>query len=389
MAQWNSNTAFTIVANASAGNPCAGLQSSNTGLGSPQGNGDGRNSADFRSTFCGNSFGNSVLAVTLELAKSGQLGFTEFAKTDILFNSNYQWDVYDGPRRSRIDFRRVALHELGHALGLGHEMSMPAIMAPGISNLYWLQADDIAGANAIYGGTDSCLVREMVPSAAVNDSLGNSDCRVLDLFGGSVDTSFVDVYSLRLTKDTDLDFVMHSNELDSVLILTDANLGGIEIHDDFDGGCDARIRKRLPAGEYRILANTYDAPKKRAGNTGRYNLTISDSGLSLLGTAKMRRAERPLRTPCSTAAQRPMPGGVSRQRLPQARPSTCSPASCRTRSMSAARAVCMCWRCWVTDGSSCKTAAGALCRSVEGWPLSCRAVRAFSPGWSSSTLSPG
>ena len=286
MTQWTQSTAFTFVTDTTYIDPCAGLQRSNSGTGFTDGNGDGRNSADFRTTVCGNSFGSSVLAITLNLSETGALGFRELIQTDIVFNSNYQWDVYDGPQQSRVDFRRVALHELGHALGLDHESTQASIMAPRYGNLSTLQTDDIAGANALYAGSGSCLVRELGPSVMFRDRLAAGDCRVRDLFGGSDDTSFVDVYRLRLTRDTDLDIVMRSTELDAVLILADAKLGGIEIHDDFNGGCDAHIHKRLPAGEYRILANTYQAPQKCTGNTGGYSLTISDSGLPQLGAVK-------------------------------------------------------------------------------------------------------
>lgn len=55
---------------------------------------------------------------------------------------------------ARIDFHRVALHEFGHVLGLAHVNNDPpgqAIMEPLISNLDHLAADDIAGAELLYG----------------------------------------------------------------------------------------------------------------------------------------------------------------------------------------------------------------------------------------------
>ncbi|MEY4642157.1 MAG: hypothetical protein RLZZ227_2151 [Pseudomonadota bacterium] len=280
--RWNDGTDFTFVANESYADPCAGRQG-NGGSGYPGGNGDGRNGMDFRSNVCGNSFGSGVLAVTLSLSFPGKLGFPVLDQTDIVFNQNLNWDVYDGPRRTQIDFRRVALHELGHALGLDHERSQAAIMAPTLADLYELQADDIAGANAMYS-LKTCQVRDLAPSGAINDSLNTGDCRVRDAFGGSSDTSFVDIYRLKLDKATDMDILVHSSELDPVLILTDAKLGGLEIHDDFQGSCDARLRRRLQAGEYRILVNTYEQPQKCGGNTGAYSLTLTGGGLPLLGS---------------------------------------------------------------------------------------------------------
>ena len=55
-----------------------------------------------------------------------------------------------------IDFLSVALHEVGHALGLDHSTVRGSVMYPTydgcINNPPSLTADDIAGIRAIYGG---------------------------------------------------------------------------------------------------------------------------------------------------------------------------------------------------------------------------------------------
>jgi Matrixin len=52
-----------------------------------------------------------------------------------------------------IDFRRVAIHELGHTIGLAdiNGTNPLAIMDIDISDIYYLTSDDIAGAQALYG----------------------------------------------------------------------------------------------------------------------------------------------------------------------------------------------------------------------------------------------
>src|SRR4029078_1130862 len=87
---------------------------------------DGKNGVAFGSTVCGTAFGSSTLAVT----RTSYFGQTA-SDTGIIFNSAFTWNVYSGPwQNSPFDFKRVAVHELGHALGLDHETNALAIMAP-------------------------------------------------------------------------------------------------------------------------------------------------------------------------------------------------------------------------------------------------------------------
>ena len=113
--------------------------------------GDDELSAFFSDTVFGDAFGQGVIAIT-------GLNFrnTILEETDTIFNSAFLWDSYRGPLREGIvDFRRVALHEFGHTLGLDHPddagQTVNAIMNSQISDIDTVQADDIAGVQAIYG----------------------------------------------------------------------------------------------------------------------------------------------------------------------------------------------------------------------------------------------
>lgn len=142
MELWEDTSVFSFDTLASAADPCAGYI--------PNAPEDGfLHGVDFRANICGDDFGSSTLAVTLAYQQSGQT-----LDADILFNSHVIWDVYHGAWTTPADFRRVAVHELGHVIGLDHEDSVPAIMAtyvlPG-STVEAPLADDIAGVAAIYG----------------------------------------------------------------------------------------------------------------------------------------------------------------------------------------------------------------------------------------------
>lgn len=283
MQQWNDRTSFKFVADRSYLDPCTNYTRSTTGD-FPRGDGDRRNAIDFRSTVCGNDFGSSVLAIALTFGTSGRFGFDNMREADIIFNDRYNWDVYDGPRQpGKTDFRRVALHELGHALGLGHENIALAIMAPRITDMYELQDDDIAGVNALYRSASQCRTASLMVNSLVRDSLNTPDCKVQELFAGGSDDSFVDVYKLVLNTTTRVVMDMRSSELDSVLVLTDTKLNELDIADDYLGTCNARLDKTLLAGEYLLLANTYAQPRKCVGNKGAYTLSITDGTQPVLG----------------------------------------------------------------------------------------------------------
>ena len=126
----------------------------------PVASGDRVNSMAFSNNVFGQSFGSSTLAVTY-YSYSG----SNMLEADILFNTAQQWDSYRGNLRygsngyAIADIQRVALHELGHVLGLGHPdasgQHVDAVVNSVISDRYQLSADDIAGGQSLYGAATS------------------------------------------------------------------------------------------------------------------------------------------------------------------------------------------------------------------------------------------
>jgi hypothetical protein len=120
---------------------------------SPSAKGDGNsvNNVFFSNDIYGMAFESTTLAVTTNWLRRNVR-----VEADVIFNTGMTWDSYDGPlRRGSNDFRRVALHEFGHVLGLSHPdengQTVASVMNSHISSTDHLTADDIAGAQALYG----------------------------------------------------------------------------------------------------------------------------------------------------------------------------------------------------------------------------------------------
>lgn len=84
-----------------------------------------------------------------------------------------------GGNSATIDLQSVILHELGHALGLGHEDALgQGLIAPVMQSFYWgeqrsLRADDIAGAQSLYCPTgQNCAAGPVIPEPSTIVLLG-------------------------------------------------------------------------------------------------------------------------------------------------------------------------------------------------------------------------
>ncbi len=223
---------------------------------------NGLSSVDFSSDFCGSSFGSNVLAVTVRRFQPQILGRPYIREADIVVNSNEKFDVFDGPliqfgqTFAGFDFGRLVLHELGHVIGLDHEETNDAIMAPNISNLFELQEDDILGVNTLYDGLSNCNVMPL-SFGVVSNALNSSDCTVNELTVGGIDDSFLDLYRFDLQQPRLLSFTATSDVLDTALVLATTDLEYLAVQFPEADSCNSQLSANLDPGSYFIIVNTF------------------------------------------------------------------------------------------------------------------------------------
>lgn len=199
----------------------------------------------------------------------GATGFTidnisgRILESDIFFNSIFDWTVAPAGDPERFDLESVALHEIGHMIGLGHSaigeteltngrrrvIAKQAVMFPiafpaGNTSDRRLKADDIAGASDIY------------PQGTFTRDHGSISGRVL-LDGRGIFGAHVTAFSLRtgrlvgnFTLDDDGTFVIAGLEpgLHVVRVepLDDGDVGSFfDDDDDVEVNFRATIAPRL------------------------------------------------------------------------------------------------------------------------------------------------
>ncbi|MCB1743206.1 MAG: matrixin family metalloprotease, partial [Gammaproteobacteria bacterium] len=134
---WNDTSTFVFAANTGGGasDPCV-APSINP-----------RSGVKFASSACGSDFGSTTLAFQ-QFWFSGDVR----SKTGTVFNNNRAWDLYSGRWTGTPEFKRVAVHELGHGLGLDHSADSGAIMWFQAGHVEHPQDDDLQGVATRYDG---------------------------------------------------------------------------------------------------------------------------------------------------------------------------------------------------------------------------------------------
>ena len=251
---------------------------------------------------------------------SGTLGYAYYPTTtfwgiagDVHLDSGEFWKLGAG---GGIDIVEVMTHEIGHALGLGHEETSPAIMNPFYGGRYsvgnsFLLSDDINGIRALYGaGTGSVtpLHSEPIPTnsaptlAAIADQTisGATDSVTVTLEGTDPDGDAI-TYQATLVHDPLADTAYQLDQQESFLRPTNEAynyrglgekylqnarsewfyiLGNGELYRWGGSIASSTLETTLSADYHTDLSRLYDAQPATAG-PGDVNLSLVGDELTI------------------------------------------------------------------------------------------------------------
>lgn len=118
----------------------------------------------------------------------------------------------------------------------------------------------------------TCLENIISVNSTTQGELSSNDCRISDILTAS-DDSFTDLYTFQVNSSNEVCIALSSStpNFDPFLRLLNDDLTPIADDDDSGAGINASITTTLPAGSYKILANT----ATNIAQTGNYTLTLN------------------------------------------------------------------------------------------------------------------
>lgn len=164
----------------------------------PKRDGDGVNSVFWGTEVYGEPFDEGTLAITVRWFRSGTT-----TSADVVFNEGERWNAYPGPQRraasggTLYDFSRVAMHEFGHVLGMGHPdehgQFVDAIMNSRVSDRDTLAWDDIQAAYALYGANAAGAAVPFPPRNETFDFRAQLEAKYRNSLRRPLQASYADV----------------------------------------------------------------------------------------------------------------------------------------------------------------------------------------------------
>lgn len=205
----------------------------------------------------------------------------------VLLDDAENWTLYEPQGYNDISLLAVASHEFGHAIGLLHTDDQNALMYPEYSP-YELQPaqDDIAGVQRLYGANGAGPVYNP-PSLPNNPPAAEGQMQVSGQLDDQHYAHFWD-FDVVAGDTVTINMSATQGDLDSFLVLLDANNNVLAYDDDAGGGKNAQLSNlKFPqAGTYTVAATRY--AQAQGYTVGTYSLAIQydvGSGQAVATTA--------------------------------------------------------------------------------------------------------
>ena len=201
-----------------------------------------------------------------------------FTQDGFRVRSNILFDIADYPRSGSVNLR-VALHEIGHALGLGHSPVADSIMYAFGNSRTTLHPDDIAGVQALFGPS-----RRPLPHWPASETvdLGNlTNLTAVRTQSGSVNrpNDEIDHFRFTLGDTRTIAFELRSLSGDAHLYLNDASGRYLAASYNAGNSVDSFTRE-LGAGTYYVSVLTTYSQR----GTSNYQLRVATPGQPAGGT---------------------------------------------------------------------------------------------------------
>ncbi len=189
----------------------------------------------------------------------------------VTFDSDENWTLGQPNGYGDISLLGVASHEFGHAVGMLHTDDQNALMYPEYSPYVLAPTqDDAAGVARLYGPGNGTVSN---PPSSSPPSNNPNQMQVSDSLNDQHYTTFWD-FDVVAGDTATITMTATQGDLDSFLVLLDANNNVIAYDDDSGGGRNAALKNlKFPyAGTYTVAATRY--LQAQGYSAGTYSLSI-------------------------------------------------------------------------------------------------------------------